>query len=245
MLRSMFKGWVGEGAVNVGVGLFLDKETYRRVKNVTLPTEDGGTTQLDHVVVSRYGIFVVETKNMSGWIFGREKDQDWTQKIHANHTQKFQNPLRQNYKHTKTLAALLELPHDRIESVVVFIGAAAFKTKMPDNVVHGAGLIRYIKSKKAQLFDDDQVAEFVDRINELRLKRGWNTRGEHIGNVNRIRAEKEAVENRIAGSDSPQLDCPKCGSPMRLRTAKRGERAGSRFWGCSRYPKCRAIVDIR
>lgn len=38
--------------------------------------------------------------------------------------------------------------------------------------------------------------------------------------------------------------CPKCGSEMVLRTAKRGDNQGGKFWGCSRYPECRGIVNI-
>ncbi|MDX1757907.1 MAG: nuclease-related domain-containing protein [Marinobacter sp.] len=66
---SWFKGKLGEFLVNASARLFLDKNRYHLIKNVTLPTEDG-TTQIDHIIVSRYGVFVVETKNMKGWIFG-------------------------------------------------------------------------------------------------------------------------------------------------------------------------------
>jgi len=63
------KGVLGEFKVNLATKLFLDKRIYTLLKNVTLPTADG-TTQIDHVIVSRYGVFVIETKNMKGWIFG-------------------------------------------------------------------------------------------------------------------------------------------------------------------------------
>ena len=75
-----FKGVLGEGLVNFFAWLRLPKDTYHRVHNVTLPTPDG-TTQIDHVLVSRFGIFVVETKNMRGWIFGAEDQAQWTQKL--------------------------------------------------------------------------------------------------------------------------------------------------------------------
>ena len=75
-----FKGKAGEAAVNLSARLFLDKTRYHLIKNVTLPTEDG-TTQIDHIIVSPYGVFVVETKNMKGWIFGNAKQRYWTQKI--------------------------------------------------------------------------------------------------------------------------------------------------------------------
>jgi len=75
------KGIIGEFLVNISANLKLDKNKYHLIKNVTLPTEDG-TTQIDHIIVSEYGIFVVETKNMKGWIFGDEKQKYWTQKIY-------------------------------------------------------------------------------------------------------------------------------------------------------------------
>ncbi|WP_428746064.1 nuclease-related domain-containing protein, partial [Sulfurimonas sp.] len=71
------KGLLGEMLVNFAANIRLDKQKYYLIKNVTLPTEDG-TTQIDHIVVSEFGIFVVETKNMKGWIFGDEKQKNWT-----------------------------------------------------------------------------------------------------------------------------------------------------------------------
>jgi len=88
LLKSAwFKGLFGEFIVNVLAQLMLNKNEYQLLKNVTLPTEDG-STQIDHVIVSVYGIFVVETKNMKGWIFGNPKHRTWTQKIYK-HTSKF------------------------------------------------------------------------------------------------------------------------------------------------------------
>jgi hypothetical protein len=102
LLKSpWFKGVVGEFVVNLSARLMLDKEVYHLIKNVTLPT-DNGSTQIDHIIVSVYGIFVVETKNMKGWIFGSPNQKTWTQKIYKL-SSKFQNPLHQNYKHVKEL----------------------------------------------------------------------------------------------------------------------------------------------
>ena len=78
-LKGWYKGWDGELTVKLGQWLFLNKKTYHVFNNVTLPMLDGGTTQIDHIIVSVYGIFVVETKNMNGWIYGKEKEPKWTQ----------------------------------------------------------------------------------------------------------------------------------------------------------------------
>ncbi len=67
-----FKGVAGEFLVNTAARLFLPEDEYHLIKDVTLPTREG-TTQIDHIVVSRYGVFVIETKNMKGWIFGSFK----------------------------------------------------------------------------------------------------------------------------------------------------------------------------
>jgi len=128
---SWFKGIAGESIVNLSVKFLLDKEKYHLIKNVTLPTEDG-STQIDHIIVSEFGVFVVETKNMKGWIFGGPNQKLWTQKIYK-HSSKFQNPLHQNYKHVKTLESLLGLNEQQVHSVIVFIGDSTFKTEMPSN----------------------------------------------------------------------------------------------------------------
>ena len=111
-----FKGATGETLVRLAAHLRLPSESYHSIHNVTLRSLDG-TTQIDHIIVSRFGIFVVETKHMKGWIFGTESDAQWTQKIFKK-SFGFQNPLRQNYKHVKALEAALGVPGRAIHSVV-------------------------------------------------------------------------------------------------------------------------------
>jgi hypothetical protein len=231
ILRSpWFKGVTGEFLVNTAARLFLSKNEYHLIKDVTLPTKNG-TTQIDHIVVSRYGVFVIETKNMKGWIFGSSNQKTWTQKIYKR-TNKFQNPLHQNYKHVKTLEALLDIPATAIHSLVVFVGDSTFKTDMPDNVTYAGGYIRYIKSKREEILSMADVNAVIAQIEELRLQRGLATNRQH---VNHLRTKSET-----SSSSNPQ--CPKCGSDMVLRTAKRGKNAGDKFWGCTSFPSCRGVV---
>ena len=176
-----FKGFVGESLVNTTSSIGLGKQ-YHIIKNVTVPTEDG-TTQIDHVIVSVYGIFVVETKNYKGWIFGKEKDKYWTQKIYRK-TNKFQNPLRQNYKHTKTLSDLLEISHDKFISIVFFAGESTFKTIMPENVISDGGYyLRYIKRHKEEVLTEEEVNQIIDSIQRIRLKPSFKTDRKHVRNL--------------------------------------------------------------
>jgi len=127
----------------------LDKNVYRRVDNVIVNTPNG-TTQIDHVLVSVYGIFIIETKNIKGWIFGEANSDRWIQVIYGKKRQ-FQNPLKQNYRHTKCLSEYLKLDHDLFKPIIFFIGDCEFKTDMPSNVLNG-GLIPYIKDFRQAQF---------------------------------------------------------------------------------------------
>ena len=255
---AWFKGMLGEFLVNFLLTKLLPKEQYTLIKNITLPTDDG-TTQIDHIVVSEFGLFVIETKNMKGWIFGNANQKQWTQKI-FKYTGKFQNPLHQNYKHTQTLASCLAIPNEFIYSVVVFIGDSTFKTKMPDNVTYARGCITYIKSQTTKCFSPELVDEIVNKIESGRLTRGLKTNFQHNKHVKEIiKQKREPKDNAFekistAKIDSPIVDfpiseksripvCNKCGSSMVLRKAKKGKNFGNDFWGCSNFPKCRGVVN--
>lgn len=225
-----FKGLLGEALIKFLARIRLPPETYHPIHNVTLPTPDG-TTQIDHIFVSRFGIFVVETKNMKGWIFGGEDQAQWTQKIFKK-SFKFQNPLRQNYKHVKTLEAALEIPSEVIHSVVVFAGDSTFKSQMPANVTKGGWYITYIKSFREQVLSEPQVQQAVFQIQSGRLKPSRETHRQHI--------------QQLKSRDNPfaERPCLKCGSKMILRTAKQGANAGNQLWGCAAYPKCKITQNI-
>jgi len=230
---AWFKGYMGELLVRLTMKLFLDSKKYQVINNATLEAHDG-TTQIDHIVVSPFGIFVVETKNMKGWIFGSEKQKTWTQKIFKK-SFKFQNPLHQNYKHTKTLAECLQIDESLLISVVVFVGESTFKTDMPRNVTYGGGLTRFIKSHKEVVLETYNIERIVNQIQEGRLKPSFKTDRAHVRNL------KQRHSKVIEKPDNPV--CPKCGSDMVKRSAKKGSRAGQEFWGCSTFPKCRAVVQ--
>jgi len=241
-----FKGITGEFLVNTAARLFLPKGEYHLIKDVTLPT-DGGTTQIDHIIVSRYGVFVIETKNMKGWIFGSANQKTWTQKIYK-HTNKFQNPLHQNYKHIKTLEALLDIPASAIFSLVVFVGDSTFKTEMPTNVVYAGGYIRHIKARREVMLSQADVETVTAHIEQLRLQRGFTTNRQHVNHLRSRTATSNPVPPATARTaPAPMtphrpIQCPKCGSDMVLRTARKGQNAGNQFWGCATYPACRGVV---
>lgn len=226
-----FKGVFGEYIVNSLIDRSLDKNIYHLIKNVTLPTDDG-TTQIDHILVSKYGVFVIETKNMKGWIFGSANQKQWTQRIYK-HSSKFQNPIHQNYKHLKTLESCLDLSPESLFSVIVFIGHSTFKTMMPSNVTYARGCIDYIKSKTDEALTQQQINQAIATIESGRLQPSLKTNRQHVRHV------KEIVKSK-----SMENSCPKCGSAMVIREARKGANAGNKFYGCSTFPKCRAMARL-
>jgi restriction system protein len=181
-----FKGWSGEFIINLAIKLFLDKNSYHLVRDVTVPAGDG-TTQIDHIIVSRFGVFVIETKNMAGAIYGNEHQKQWTQAFGPKNTFKFMNPLHQNYKHTSTLADLLDLPKEKLISIVIFVGDAKLKSKdKPANVLD-RGLVGHIKSHKQTLLTEDEVNKILAEIETNRLERGFETNRKHVAHVKEIK----------------------------------------------------------
>lgn len=228
---AWFKGIFGEFIVNVLLQYKLDQGVYHLFKNVTLPTENG-STQIDHIIVSVFGVFVIETKNMRGWIFGKPNDPMWTQQFY-NHKNKFQNPLRQNHKHIKTLQKLLQLSEPQLHSVIVFIGDSEFKVQPPPNVTQGMGLLRYIKSHKDFKILPKDKERIISAIESDRLSESLQTSRQHAQHVKNIIADKEALNI-----------CPKCGNKMVMRHTKEGRYKSRRFWGCASFPTCRAVIPF-
>ncbi|MDG3414701.1 nuclease-related domain-containing protein [Vibrio parahaemolyticus] len=161
----------------------LDPSREVLVNNVTLRMSNGTTTQIDHVLISTKGVFVIESKHYKGWIFGDEKSSKWTQTIRGRKHQ-FQSPLRQNYKHVKALEELFDfLPKEAIKSVVVFSGSAEFKTKMPENVVYLNSLVSYLSTFSDNELSLNRVQFCFGRLEFSRLPETKETDLHHIENL--------------------------------------------------------------
>ncbi|MCG3879255.1 NERD domain-containing protein [Psychrobacter sp. Ps6] len=209
-LKSSFKGFLGETVINVAMWLKLEKDVYHRLNGITLPLANGGSTQIDHIIVSVYGIFVIETKNYKGWIYGSENQRQWTQAFPNGSKFKFQNPLRQNYLHIKTLADLLGLELSYFHSMIAFIGECELKTRdeLPEHVLT-SGMVSYVKKKKDKLLTEDEVTSIVEQINSNRFSKSWRTNRQHKAYL------KDKHSNPSKNTDNPTLE------PIVKETVKR------------------------
>ena len=207
-------------------------EEYRILNDTYLPLPDGTTTQIDHIVISQYGIFVVETKTYSGWIFGNENSAKWTQTIyHCKHS--FQNPIRQNYRHICALADNLKIPRDYFKSVVAFTGDCDFRTEMPEGVVYSRKAAQYIRSFTTPRIKPSQVPEIASAILAWQGTVSEERKSAHVQNLKRRHSEVRA--------DSPTQKCPFCGGEMVIRHRRSD---GAAFYSCRKYPSCKGIVNI-
>jgi len=220
----MFKGWFGEQKTEFNLWLSLDKELYRRFHNVIIPSNNG-TTQVDHILVSPFGLFIVETKNRTGWIYGSETQENWTQVVYKN-KYSFQNPLKQTHRHKKVLSKYLDIDESYIETVIVFVGDSQFKTELPSNVL-SSGLGSYIKQFNDTVLSDTEVERISGLLSDVKTKNKISKQ-EHI----------QSLHER----HSSDTVCPKCGSDLVERTVKE---TGSKFLGCSSYPKCKFSKQIQ
>jgi restriction system protein len=221
-ILNSIKGWFGEAQGALAHWAFLDKSIYTSLNNITIPTSNG-TTQIDHVIVSRHGIFVVETKNIEGSIFGEKNQKQWSV-VKPGRKFRIQNPLHQNYRHTCAIIEFLGIDSSKVHSVVMFWGDCEFKTEMPANVMN-RGYIPYIKGFSEVVFTDAEVSNITEALRDGALPKSWATHKAHLA----------SLQERHSSTTT----CPKCGSPIMLRTTKSGANAGSMFYGCSAFPKCR------
>ena len=223
------KGFVGETKVSAHLH-FLGSE-YITMHDVLIWNAHGSTSQIDHIVLSEYGIFVIETKNYKGWIFGNERAENWMQVIYKEKHQ-FRNPVKQTWGHVYALQSVLsDFPQAKYYSIIVFSGSAVLKeieSAVPviyENALNGT--IRSYSMEKC--LTAEQVANIRARLEcaEITAK---GSRKAHVQNIRRDVTERQLkIENLI---------CPRCNGALKLRNGKNGK-----FYGCSNYPRCRFTMS--
>lgn len=266
--------WVGKyGEKLTGRELKLVKlfgRKGRTLRNVYIPKDNGETSEIDVVYITQKGIFVFESKNYSGWIFGDEKGQYWTTMLPNRQKNRFYNPIKQNRTHIKWLQKYVggNVPlfsiivfSERCELKKVEVESADIKVIKRDRTY---AAVRDIWDKHEDAVDD------VDAIYE-KLKPLTNVdaavKAAHIADIEKKYRKDLSERNRndlksIDKSDQDpflqgnavksnalekhentdgNLICPRCGKQLVLRTARKGANAGQQFYGCSGFPNCRYI----
>lgn len=162
--KPKWKGKIGEYKVNRKLNK-LPKD-YVLLKDILLESSKGKTAQIDHIVVSPKGVFVIETKNYKGLIYGDHKERYWTQVIDKN-TYNFYNPVIQNLGHIKAIKEKLNNKKDiPIYSIVAFNERCKLKKIISDTpVLYTKKIIPYIKNTRGKnCLKNDEIKEIVEII---------------------------------------------------------------------------------
>lgn len=209
-------GWFGEHWTKKALSK-LPTTKYKIINNLFLSI-NGLTHQIDHVVVSAYGIFSIETKQYNGYITGSKYDKSWVRHVGKNKYY-YTNPISQNYGHCKAIAELLNIDESNIYNIVCIPSKAKLK------IEHDGELVRYDTIvDKIMSYNEEKISN----VNEL-----YNTLIK--SNVKDRKIKKEHIENIKTNIEKKDISkCPKCGGTLVERESKYGK-----FIGCANYPRCK------
>lgn len=102
---------------------------HKTLVNLYIPKTNGDTTEIDVIFIHESMIYVIESKNYSGWIYGRERDYKWTQVFQNKKKYKFYNPIKQNRSHIQHLQRLLSSVDEKFfYSLIVFSNRCTLKS---------------------------------------------------------------------------------------------------------------------
>ena len=188
------------------------------INNLILQDGNKWTTQIDHVFINSNGVYVIETKNLSGRIYGNEKQRQWTQVLnYGEEKHKIYNPVMQNELHIHKLwkATQTKLP---IKSMVVFVQDNTEYITAP-NVYSTYDMIKEISTPSKNKISVEQMEQFYNQL--LALQANQITDEEHIDNIQK------------AQNDKGLGTCPYCGNKLIERNSEYGT-----FYGCNGFPNC-------
>lgn len=234
------------------------------LNNVLLPISKGHTSQIDHVVISTRGIFVIETKSLAGRISGSEHSQYWTQHL-SSQTRQIYNPLLQNEGHIRALKRIFtNMDPDLFISAVVFTEAWRLDITA-DDIIEKRSLLADRRIRRTFIPSERRKKKWWRRGKEIRLDESTV-----ITDVDGIVKEIKRRDRVLGRAELPKLAaaiekvalyswgatrehtayakqtsrkilyeiqqgvCPRCGGKLVKKKGANGE-----FLACENYPTCR------
>ncbi len=222
--KTFVKGKIGETKVRFDL-YRLPEDEYLILHDVML-RNNSNTAQIDHLIFSKYGIFVIETKNFSGFITGTSKDKKWIR--HDKNKNKYiNNPVLQNYWHVQFLKDLLGIDENVFIPLVCIYGKCKLDVDWDKTVKFKYLVDRIGFYKNVKLLQYKEIYEKVKNMNIIDLQ---ERRQHNIDKKIQAEFKKQESINK----------CPKCGASLKKRKGENGE-----FLGCSKFPKCRYTESIK
>lgn len=160
----------------------------KSLHNIYIPYR-GKTSEIDVLLVHTKGIFVIESKNYSGWIFGSEEQRYWTQCLQNKQKNRFYNPIMQNKTHINALSKFLGIDKDKIKSFIVFSERCELK-KVPEKtddyvVLKRDFLLKNLRKEleiRTDVFTIEEVDSIVNKLTPL-TNVSQEIKKQHIKNI--------------------------------------------------------------
>lgn len=177
-----FRGFMGEFWLKLELKK-LPKNKYKLLNDIMIEDEKG-THQIDHIVLSKYGIFVIEMKNYYGLIIGNQYKEKWYQYLGKN-KYTFHNPMYQNYGHVKALSNVLKLNEELFIPITCFSNQVKLKVTSNKPVVQVDTINRNILKYNEEIItcDLNELSLNIENMNIL----DKNKRKEHVKNIRNLK----------------------------------------------------------
>lgn len=177
------KGTIGEEEIDRELQ-HLDRTNYVVLRNLVL-LNNNSTHQIDHVVVSNYGIFIIETKNYTGFVKGSDKYHKWVQFI-GKKKYFFLNPVIQNKGHIKALEAFFPDYSPFFVPIVCFTNKTRLAVRSNNIVINSSQLLRVIHNYKTEVLIPD-IHEVAQNLKNISLDRMDGINQDHLNNVRKYK----------------------------------------------------------
>lgn len=145
-----------------------------------------GTCQIDHIVLSPYGIFVVETKNISGKITGNDEWKEWYW-VGKDFNKTIYNPVMQNFRHIDVLSDTLGLSADNFISIIVFTGKAHIRVETSHAVMFLGQLVPFIKLFRYECLSGSTIFQYRDKLQKCNITDS-SEREKHVTYAKKIKS---------------------------------------------------------
>ena len=176
----------------------LSHKDYFIFNNLIIPSLNAESTQIDHIIVSKFGIFVIETKECNGWIYAHQNRAEWPVTYRRSSKHHIRNPIWQNHGHRLALMQNMPFIEENFIEIVVFTGQCTFKTPDISNVVHLNKLISLIEQYATPKINEQRLLMAIGKLSYM-CQAVDITPEQHIANVKHLIAQKQNNETKLVG----------------------------------------------
>ena len=161
-------------------------EGYRYLHDLLLKFE-GYTVQIDHAVISVYGVFVIETKNFRGHIYGSSEKKRWVQ-INKGKKRRFYSPTIQNNRHRFVISRICKLPIEKVIPITVFVGKCELHLEDVGRIILSKDLLPYIYGITEKILSQSDVEKIFKRLESKNIT-SESARRHHVAYVQRVKSK--------------------------------------------------------